>query len=312
MIYSHASEMIGNTPLFALSPSGGARGGRILAKLEYCNPGGSIKDRPAYAMIEAAERSGRLRAGMTVVEASAGNTGIGLALVARDRGYGCILFVPDKVCAEKRAMLKALCVEVVLVAGEEGMPGAIHQARTLCAGRADCFMPDQFDNPANPEQAEQVLAAEIIAHLDRVPDGMAIGAGSGGTFTGLARRLKRMNPNAICHLVQPVGSVFDGSPYTPTEIDGIGNSFIPEILDTGLADEIVSVSCEEAYWACQLLAREKALLVGSSSGANFFAARRLALRLDPEDVVITVFPDHMERYFSQPWTDRLHQTVCTT
>ncbi len=307
MIYSQVSDMIGNTPLFALPPLDGARGGRIFAKLEYCNPGGSIKDRPALAMIEAAERDGRLKSGMTIVEATAGNTGIGLAMVARDRGYGCILFAPDKICPEKRALLKALSVEVMITPREQGMSEAIRRAQALCASRDDCFMPCQFENPANPDQAEHVLAAEFAKNLDRVPDGMAIGAGSGGTFTGLARWLKRANPAAICHLVQPKGSVFDGSPYQPYEIDGIGNSFIPEVLTTALADEIVTVSCEQAYWACRLLAREKALLVGSSSGANFFAARRLALMLGPEAVVITVFPDHMERYFSQTWTAKLHQ-----
>ena len=315
MIYSRASEMIGNTPLFALPPLGGAQGARILAKLEYCNPGGSIKDRPALAMIQAAEQSGELRAGMTIVEATAGNTGIGLALVARDRGYGCVLFVPDKVCEEKRAMLKALDVKVILTPKEEGMGEAISRAGAYCADSGNCFMPCQFDNPANPEQAEHILAAEISAQLDGIPDALAIGAGSGGTFTGLARWLKRENPNAVCHLVQPQGSVFDGSPYQPSQIDGIGNSFLPRILDTELADEMVTVSCEDAFWACRLLAREKALLVGSSSGANFFAARRLARRLAPGDRVLTVFPDHMERYFSQSWTDQLHQTSldsCTT
>ena len=300
------SDLIGNTPIFDLSSMSGNGHARLLAKLEFFNPGGSIKDRPALAMIEAAERKGDLKPGMTIVEATAGNTGIGLALIARERGYGCILFVPDKICQEKRHMLAAYCVNLVLVPKAAGMPEAMRRAKALCASREDCFMPGQFDNPANPDQAERQLGPEIIKQLGRVPDAMVVGAGTGGTFTGLARCMRHHNPQVICHLVQPEGSVFDGSPYHPTEIDGIGNSFIPDVLATDLADEVVTLSSEQAFSACADLAREKALLVGSSSGANFYAARRLAQRLGPKAVVITVFPDHMERYFSRSWTWQIH------
>lgn len=306
MIFSQASELIGNTPLFDLSTMTGDSCARIYAKLEYTNPGGSIKDRPALAMILAAEAQGVLRTGMTIVEATAGNTGIGLALVARERGYACVLFAPDKICVEKQRMLKAYGAQLVLVSSALGMSEALNQARAYCAENRDTYMPCQFDNAANPLQAEHLLAGEILRQLGRVPDGLAVGAGTGGTFTGLARRMKRDNPQITCHLVQPEGSVFDGSPYAPTEIDGIGNSFIPNVLDTKLADAVVTVSASQAYEACADLAREKSLLVGSSSGANYYAARELARQLGADAAVVTVFPDHMERYFSKAWTAQLH------
>jgi len=305
MLVSSVLELIGNTPLIEVSGAAEPGCGRIFAKLEFANPGGSIKDRPALAMIEAAESAGLLHAGMTLVEPTAGNTGIGLALVGNLKGYKTAFFVPDRMSREKIDLMRLLGAEVHLIDRKLGMPGCIEAARTFMAGRDDCYMPQQFENPANPSQAERILGPEIGRQLGFLPDGLAVGAGTGGTFSGLARWLRAGNPQAACWVVQPLGSIFAGGPKGEYQVEGIGNSFLPNTLDLALADAICDVADADAFSCCQRLARQMALLVGGSSGANFAAAQRLSRSLGTASTVITIFPDSIERYLSKDWTGHI-------
>jgi len=305
MIVSSIMELIGNTPLLDISHMAGEGAARVLVKLEMMNPGGSIKDRPALAMIEDAERAGLLKPGMTLVEPTAGNTGIGLALVGKLKGYRTVFFVPDRMSIEKINSMRAYGARVELVPKEYGMPRCIEMAQAFAARQGNCFIPQQFANPANPKQAECLLGPEIGRQMNGFPHGIAIGAGTGGTFTGLARWLKAGRPDAQCVLVQPRGSVFAGDEKGSYEVEGIGNSFIPATLDLSLADHIATVDDADAFATCRRVLTEVGLAVAGSSGANLFASLDLARRLGPDKTVVTVFPDNMERYFSKPWAQAI-------
>ena len=304
-ITSSLLELIGNTPLLDISAAVPEGGAKLYAKLEHLNPGGSIKDRPALAMIKAAEKAGQLRPGMTIVEATAGNTGIGLALVGNLRGYRTVFFVPDRMSHEKIVMMQLYGAEVHLIDRVDGMTGCIRQVKAYAEEHGNCFIPLQFENPANPAQAEDILGPEIYEQLGAYPDGMAIGAGTGGSFTGVARWLKKGNANARCWLVQPVGSVFCGEPRTEYLSEGIGNSFIPDTLDLSLADRILDIPDQQSFCRCKQMAKATGLLIGGSSGANADAAIKLCMELGKGKTVVTVFPDAIERYASKEWVKNL-------
>lgn len=307
MITRSVIELIGNTPLLDVSSLTKPGSARVLAKLEMYNPGGSIKDRPALAMIEAAEKKGELKPGMTIVEPTAGNTGIGLALVGNLKGYKTVFFVPDRMSAEKINSMRAYGAIVKLIPKEEGMQGCIQQAKDYAESCGDCYIPQQFENDANPGQAESSLGPEIYEQMGAYPDGIALGAGTGGTFTGLSRWMKSNNPDGTCWLVQPEGSIFDGSEKGSYEVEGIGNSFIPKNLILKNADHIYTVPDEVSFRFCQRLTVEMGLAVAGSSGANLAASVALAEQLGEGKTVVTIFPDNMERYFSKPWFDRLKE-----
>jgi cysteine synthase len=298
-------DLIGDTPMLDIShmvPEGGAD---LYLKLEMMNPGGSIKDRPALAMIEAAEACGDLKPGCTIVEPTAGNTGIGLALVGNLKGYRTVFFVPNRMSQEKIVAMQLYGAEVHLVPKEEGMVGCISRAKAYAAEHSNCFIPQQFENPANPRQAEERLGPEIGEQLGFIPDGLAVGAGTGGTFTGLARWLKANNDKALCWLVQPVGSIFKGGEKQDYQVEGIGNSFIPATLDLDLADDIRDIADRDSFIRCRDLASSTGLLVGGSAGANIHAAIDLCMKLGEGKSVITVAPDTAERYTSKPWVQKL-------
>jgi cysteine synthase len=292
-------ELIGGTPLLRLSRIVPKDAAELWAKLEFLNPGGSLKDRAALGMVDAAEAAGRLTPGATLIEPTAGNTGVGLALIGVARGYRVILVVPEKFVGPKTAVMGILGAEIVLTPTEQGMPGAIARARELAAQLPGAFVPQQFENPANPDAHEASTAAEIHAQLGRVPDAVVIGAGTGGTFTGVARYFKALHPGLRAVLVEPAGSVWGGGPAAPHKVEGIGNSFWPATLDRSLVDEIRTVSDDDSLAHVKELARKEGLLVGGSSGAAAVAALETARQLGPGRVVVTVFPDGFERYLGK-------------
>lgn len=293
-------EIVGRTPMLELRRYGDPAGARVLAKLEFLNPGGSVKDRAALGMIEAAEAEGRLGPGATIVEPTAGNTGVGLALVGISRGYRVIVVVPEKFVGPKTVVMGILGAEIVLTPTEQGMPGAIARAREIAAGIEGAFVPQQFDNPANPDYHERTTAAEIGEALGgAAPDAIVIGAGTGGTFTGVARYFRKRHARVRAVLVEPKGSIWGGGPPGPHKVEGIGNSFWPGALDRSLIDEIVTVTDEDAFASVKELARKEGLLVGGSSGAAAHAARQVARGLPPGHTVVTLFPDAFERYLGK-------------
>jgi cysteine synthase len=296
-------DLVGHTPLLHLGRFCPERA--LFAKLEYLNPGGSVKDRIGVGMIEAAEKAGLIRPGIsTIIEPTAGNTGVGLAIAAKARGYRCILCVPTKYSREKMMIMKALGAELVLIPKEQGMKGAIARCAELAAEIPDAYVPQQFENPSNPDTHYRTTAEEIWAQMEGRVDGVVIGAGSGGTFTGTVRRLKELNPRIHAVLVQPVGSVFCGDPLKEWAVEGIGNGFIPGSLDLTLADRIVDVPDAEALATARELIATEGCLVGGSSGANAWAARKAARELPEGARVVTLFPDGAERYMSkQPVAD---------
>jgi cysteine synthase len=292
-------ELIGGTPLLRLgrfSPPGRAA---IYAKLEFLNPGGSVKDRAALGMIDAAEAAGRLRPGDIIIEPTAGNTGVGLALIGISRGYRVIVVVPEKFVGPKTAVMNVLGAEIVLTPTEKGIQGAIAKAQEMAQSLPGAFVPQQFDNPANPDFHERTTAVEIHEQLGRVPEALVLGAGTGGTFTGVARYFKRRDPAVKAVLVEPQGSVWGGGPPGPHKVEGIGNSFWPGALDRSLVDEVRTVSDDDSFAAVRELARREGLLVGGSSGAAAHAARDVARRLEPGAAVVTVFADGFERYLGK-------------
>ena len=296
-------ELVGNTPLLRLHKFCPARA--LFAKLEYMNPGGSVKDRIGVGMIDAAEKAGLIRPGVsTIIEPTAGNTGVGLAIAARARGYRCILCVPTKYSREKMMLMKALGADLVLIPKELGMKGAIAKCAELAAEIPGAYVPQQFENPSNPDTHYHTTAEEIWNQMDGRVDAVVIGAGSGGTFTGTVKRLKELNPKIQAVLVQPVGSVFCGDPLKEWQVEGIGNGFIPGSLDLHLADRIVDVSDADSLATARELINSEGCLVGGSSGANAWAARKIALELPEDSRVVTLFPDGAERYMSkQPVAD---------
>jgi cysteine synthase A len=293
-------ELVGNTPLLHLARFARPPLADIYAKLEFVNPGGSVKDRAALGMILDAEERGVLQKGSTIIEPTAGNTGIGLALIGVARGYRVILCVPEGYSREKMKLMEALGGEVRYVTKEEGMQGAINLAQKLASEIKGSFIPQQFENPSNPCFHEKTTAREIIEQMEGRIDAIAIGAGTAGTFTGIARAVKRLNPQVYCMLVEPEGSIIGGGPPGPHKVEGIGQSqFIPKNCELELADEVVMIMDDEAFATCRTLAETEGVLGGGSSGAAAAAARRLAERLGPGKRIVTLFPDGAERYMSQ-------------
>ncbi len=303
-IYTSADQLIGNTPLLELTNLERELGlqAKILAKLEYFNPAGSVKDRIARAMIDDAEASGRLKPGSVIIEPTSGNTGIGLASVAAARGYRIIIVMPESMSVERRQLMKAYGAELVLTEAAKGMKGAIAKAEELAAGIPDSFIPGQFVNPANPKAHFETTGPEIYADTDGSVDLFVAGVGTGGTLTGVGRYLKSKKPAVKVVAVEPSGSpVLSAGTAGPHKIQGIGAGFVPEVLDTGIYDEIITVSNEDAFAAGKLMGRKEGVLVGISSGAALSAAVALARR--PENAgktIVVLLPDTGDRYLSTP------------
>jgi len=291
-------ELVGNTPLLRLTRF--APDFQLFSKLEYLNPGGSVKDRIGVGMIKAAEALGQIQPGVsTIIEPTAGNTGVGLAIAARALGYRCILCVPTKYSREKMMLMKALGAELVLIPKELGMKGAIEKCAELAARIPHAFVPQQFANPSNPDSHYATTGPEIWEQMEGRVDAVVLGAGSGGTFTGIARYLKEKNPALQAVVVQPVGSIYCGAPLKEWAVEGVGNSFIPASLDLSIADRIMDVSDADSLATARELIATEGCLVGASSGANAWAAREFAKTLPAGARVVTLFPDGAERYLSK-------------
>src|SRR5215813_287786 len=293
------TELVGETPMLRLRRIVPAGAADIFAKLENLNPGGSVKDRAAIGMIERAEKEGRLRAGSTIVEATAGNTGIGLALIGVNKGYRVIVCVPEKFAEEKVKIMRALGAEVLRTPDQEGMQGAIKKAREVAAGLPGSFIALQFENPANPDFHHDTTAAEIFEQMQGKLDAIVIGVGTGGTFTGVSRYMKKNLPKAYCVAVETEGSVLGGGPAGPHKVEGIGSSFVPKTFDPKVCDEIMMVTDKDAFDTVAQLAKLEGSLGGSSAGANVYAAIQVAKRLGKGKRVVTVIPDAAERYLSK-------------
>ncbi|MEK7284128.1 MAG: cysteine synthase A [Acidobacteriota bacterium] len=305
-VYESALDLIGETPILHLRSFDRAGAASIYAKLENMNPGGSVKDRTALGMIQDAEKRGLLQPGATIVEPTAGNTGIGLALIGALRGYRVVLVVPEKYSREKKQIMLALGATLVITPTEEGMPGAINRAREIAAATPGAFVPQQFENRANPEVHYRTTAREIWHQMQGRIDALVLGAGTGGTFSGVARYVKERNPGVRAILVESEGSVLGGGQAAPHRVEGIGNSFVPKTLDRDLVDEVVAVTDRDAFATAAQLARREGLLVGGSSGAVAFAAARVAERLGAGRRVVTLFTDIADRYLSQGLFDEVH------
>lgn len=293
-------DLVGNTPLLHLARFARPPLADIYAKLEYLNPGGSVKDRAALGMILDAEERGILKPGSTIIEPTAGNTGIGLALIGIARGYRVVLCVPEGYSREKMKIMEALGGEIEYVTKEQGMAGAIERARELAAELKDSYIPQQFENPANPCYHERTTAREIIEQMEGRIDALVIGAGTAGTFTGVARAIKSNNPEVFCVLVEPEGSILGGGPPGWHKVEGIGQrEFIPKNCELELADEVMMITDREAFQTVRKLAETEGVLGGGSSGAAAAAAYRIAERIGSGKRVVTLFPDGAERYLSQ-------------
>ena len=293
-------DLIGHTPLLHLSRFAPPPLADVYAKIEWMNPGGSVKDRAALGMILDAEERGLLESGATIIEPTAGNTGIGLALVGVARGYRVILCVPRGFAVEKMKLIEALGGEIEYVPHEAGMQGAIDRCHELAGAIEGSFVPQQFENNANPCFHELTTAREIIEQMNGQIDAVVIGAGTSGTFCGVSRAVRKLNRNVLCVLVEPEGSIYGGKPPGPKKIEGIGQKdFIPKIFDASLADEIMMVLDDEVCAALKKIARLEGLLGGWSTGAAAAAAFKIAERLGAGKRVVTVFPDGAERYRSQ-------------
>ncbi len=298
-IASDVLGLIGATPIVRLNRVVDASMATIYAKLESWNPGGSVKDRIALAMIEDAETRGKLKPGAIIIEPTSGNTGIGLAMVGAVKGYHVILTMPETMSAERVALLKSYGAEVVLTPAEDGMTGAVRKAEELITRTSNAFMPQQFQNAANPEIHRRTTAQEILQCLPHGLDAFVAGVGTGGTITGVGEVLKRKYPRLVVIGVEPKGSpVLSGGEAGPHLIQGIGAGFIPQILNRSIIDEMVMVSDEDAYRTSKRLGREEGLSVGLSSGAACVVALQMAQRLGANKTVVAIFPDSGERYFS--------------
>ncbi|MFW6125807.1 MAG: cysteine synthase A [Chloroflexota bacterium] len=299
-IAQDVTETVGNTPLVRISRIGRGLNADIVAKIESRNPCASIKDRIGVSMITAAERSGTLREGMTVVESTSGNTGIGLAFVCAVRGYKLLIVMPDTMSVERRRLLQAFGAEVVLTPGVEGMAGAVREAKMLANAMPASFMPQQFINPANPDAHEEITAVEIWNDTDGKVDILVAGVGTGGTITGIARALTPRKPGFQAIAVEPASSpVLSGGKAGSHAIEGIGAGFVPDTLDIGLVSEVIQVADDDAATMARRLAAEEGILSGISSGAATWAAVEVAKRAQNSGkLIVVILPDSGERYLS--------------
>ncbi|NGU52799.1 cysteine synthase family protein [Clostridium perfringens] len=295
--YNDIRDLIGNTPILKLNNISTKEGVNIYAKIEGTSPGGSCKDRVGIYMVEKAEKEGKLKPGSTIIEATAGNTGIGIALAAINKGYKIIFIVPDKFSIEKQKIMKALGAEIINTPKEEGMEGAINLANSLLSEIPNSLSLNQFKNEANPLAHYETTGRELYDGLDGQIDYFVAGAGSGGTISGVLKFLKENISEVKGILADPVGSIIGGGQCGTYKIEGIGNNFIPENMDMSLVDDVIKVNDEEAFDAVKLLAKKEGLIVGSSSGAAFAAVLKLAEKIEKGNIV-TIFPDRGDRYFS--------------
>lgn len=295
------TELIGETPLVKLNRLVGKDDADVYLKLEFFNPGSSVKDRIAISMVEAAEREGKLKPGATILEPTSGNTGIGLAMVAAAKGYRAILVMPETMSVERRNLLRAYGAEIVLTPGSEGMGGAIRKAEEIAREHPDCFVPQQFKNPANVQAHRETTAEELLKQTGGKLDAFVAGVGTGGTVTGVGQVLKQHIPSVTIVAVEPEDSpVLSGGNPGPHKIQGIGAGFVPDILDTDVYDQIVAVSNSDSFYWARRLAREEGILGGISSGAAVSAALQIAKKLGKGKRVVAVVPSNGERYLSTP------------
>ncbi|PMQ01246.1 MAG: cysteine synthase A [Dictyoglomus sp. NZ13-RE01] len=298
-IRNNILELIGNTPLVRLNKIVDEDMAEVVAKIEFFNPGGSVKDRIALAMIESAEKEGLLKKGSVIIEPTSGNTGIGLAMVCAVKGYKCILTMPETVTIERKKILEAYGAEVILTPSSEGMAGAVKKAEELLKEIPNSFMPQQFKNPANPAIHKKTTAIEIWNAVDGKIDAFVAGVGTGGTITGVGEFLKEKNKNIKIVAVEPEKSpVLSGGAPGPHKIQGIGAGFIPDVLNLKIIDEIIKVSDESAIETAKSLAKKEGIFVGISAGANTFAALKVARELGRGKRVVVILPDTGERYLS--------------
>jgi cysteine synthase len=293
------TNLVGDTPMLQLKrlvPPGSAD---IFAKLEYLNPGGSVKDRAAIGIIRRAEQEGKLQPRATIVEATAGNTGIGLALIGVNRGYKVKLFVPEKFSEEKVMIMRALGAEVFRTPEAEGMQGAITAAKALVAQDSSSFMAGQFENLANPDYHYETTAQEIYEQMDGQVDAVVLGCGTCGTFSGVARLLKEKSPRVLAVAVETQGSTLGGGQPGPHKVEGIGTSFTPKTFDPSVCDEVMMVMDDDAFTMVKALAAQEGVLAGSSGGAAVFASLKVAERLGKGKRIVTIIPDSAERYLSK-------------
>jgi cysteine synthase A len=304
-IYGNINEVIGNTPLVHLSRLTKGLYGDVAVKLEYMNPGGSVKDRPALSMIEAAEEHGKLKEGATVIEPTSGNTGIGLAQVCAVKGYRLIIVMPDSMSKERRKIIRAYGAELELTPAADGMKGAIRRAEELAEELGNAFIPSQFSNAANPQIHRSTTAEEIWRDTDGSVAALVAGVGTGGTITGAGSALKEKNPEIRVYAVEPVDSpVLSGGEPGSHKIQGIGAGFVPEILETSVYNEVLTATTEETYDTARKLAREEGIFCGISSGAVVSAALRLAAKPEYDGkLIVAVLASGGERYLSTPLYD---------
>ena len=296
MYYKNILDLIGNTPLLSLEESTGCN---IYAKAEFLNPGGSIKDRIALNMLEEAEKSGKLRPGMTIIEPTSGNTGIGLALCGVRKGYKVIIVMPENMSEERKKIIKALGAELVLTPPHLSIDGSVKKAMELASSSDEYFVPQQFENPANPAAHYKTTAVELVEQLGKKIDVYVSGIGSGGTLQGVAKYLLEKNPGCKIVAVEPKNvSALLGDEPGLHQIQGIGDGFVPAVLDTSIITDIIEVTDEDAISTARQLAKVQGLLVGTSSGANVWAAQRMAEKYGKDKTIVTILADRAERYFS--------------
>ncbi len=297
-VYMNVQEMIGNTPIMKVTHMGVKEGVNLYVKLELMNPAGSVKDRVGVYMIKDAEERGILKPGGTIVEATAGNTGIGIAVAALNRGYKIIFVVPEKFSMEKQKVMKALGAEIISTPRDGGMLGAEKKAEELLAEIPGAISMKQFRNPSNPLSHYETTGPEIYRQMDGQVNYLVAGAGSGGTFSGAVKYLKEQNPEIKGVLADPVGSIIGGGEHADYDIEGIGNDFIADTMDISLVDKVIKITDKNAFETARELARKEGILAGSSSGAALYAALRLAEEID-EGNIVAILPDRGDRYISK-------------
>lgn len=302
-VVDSVEALIGNTPMIRMTRVEPGERAELFAKLELLTPGGSVKDRLGRGLIDWARQEGHLQPGGTIVEPTAGNTGIGLALVGAQQGYRVILCVPSHFSIEKQKLMEALGGTVIRTPSEQGMKGAIAKAHEIAAEIPGAYVTQQFENPGNPGIHYETTGPEIWQQMEGRVDAVVIGVGSGGTFSGVSRYIRERNPDCINVAVEPNGSILQGGEPGPHAVEGIGVSFFPKVLDRDLIDEVIMVHDDDALATARLVARTEGLLIGGSSGANCFAALQVARQLGPGKRVVTVFPDSAERYISKGHLD---------